>query len=120
MTDQPDGAFGSTGAGLVSFETARDIAFAYREIESGEKLLADLAAAHGRYQPPDIRDAFGRRQDGLTLGVPSGDSSRTMYQVSWSLAVPVVEAHVANARAKLAALSQKAAAEIALATGAAA
>lgn len=100
---------------MISFETARDIAFAYREIDAGEKLLVDLAKAKERYTAPDVRDAFGRRQDGLTLGIPSGDSSRTMYQVSWSLAVPVVEAHIANARARVAALSEKAAAEMAMA-----
>lgn len=97
---------------MISFETVRDIAFAYREVETGEKLLADLDKAKERYIAPDVRDAFGRRQDGLTLGVPSGDSSRTMYQVSWSLAVPVVEAHIANARARIAALCEKAAAEM--------
>ena len=98
---------------VISFETARDIAFAYREVEAGEKLLAELAQAKERYQAPDVRDAFGRRQDGLTLGVPNGDSSRSMYQVSWALAVPIVEAHVANAKARIAALSQKASAELA-------
>jgi hypothetical protein len=97
---------------MISFETARDIAFAYREVEVGEKLLADLAAAKERHVAPDIRDAFGRRQDGLTLGVPSGDRSQMMYQVSWELAVPVVEAHTAAARARIAALSTKAAAEL--------
>lgn len=97
---------------MISFETARDIAFAYREIDAGEKLLAELATAKDRHVAPDVRDAFGRRQDGLTLGVPSSESSRTMYQVSWVLAVPIVEAHVANAKSKIAALCQKALAEM--------
>ncbi|SEM55268.1 hypothetical protein SAMN05192583_0601 [Sphingomonas gellani] len=97
---------------MISFETARDIAYAYREVETAEKLLAELAEAKTWHKPPDVRDAFGRRQDGLQLGVPSGDSSRRMYHVAWELAVPIVEAHMAASRAKIAALCVKAAAEL--------
>lgn len=53
----------------ISKETAIDIAMAYREIETAEGLLAEITDTIGR-NPPDIRDAFGRRQDGLQLGVP--------------------------------------------------
>ncbi|ANC85441.1 MULTISPECIES: hypothetical protein [Sphingomonas] len=97
---------------MISFETARDLAYAYREVETADKLLAELAEAKTRYKAPDIRDAFGRQQDGLQLGVPSGDSSRRMYNVAWELAVPIVEAHRAASNAKIAALCQKAMAEM--------
>jgi hypothetical protein len=100
---------------MIASETALSIAYAYREIETAEKLLAEITdelhkRRHG--DPPDIRDAFGRRQDGLQLGVPSGSNGHRLYNVPWSLAKPVIEAHIANQKAILAALSEKARAEL--------
>lgn len=97
---------------MISFETARDLAYAYREVETADKLLEQLAEAKKWHKPPDVRDAFGRRQDGLQLGVPSGDNSQRMYNVAWELAVPIVEAHRAASQAKITALCQKAMAEM--------
>jgi hypothetical protein len=56
---------------MISKEIAHDIAMAYREIEVGEKLLGDVKIEQSRQGVSDIRDAFGRRQSGLQLGVPS-------------------------------------------------
>lgn len=97
---------------LISKETATDIAFAYREIETAEKLLAEITDTLGRPQSIDIRDAFGRRQDGLQLGVPTGNSSRQLFNVPWRLARPIIEAHIAEKRACLAALTMKAQSEM--------
>lgn len=83
------------------------IAYAYREVDISEKLLAEIAEAIDRRQPPDVRDDFGRRQTGLQLGAPSGSGHR-LFDVPWSLAKPVIEAHLANQRAIIAALSEKA------------
>lgn len=93
-------------------QTAMDIAFAYREVETAEKLLAEVREATDRRGAPDIRDAFGRLQSGLQLGVPSGDSSQRLFNVPWSLAEPIMEAHIANQRAIIAALSVRARAEL--------
>lgn len=93
-------------------QTAMDIALAYREVETAEKLLAEVREATDRRGAPDIRDAFGRLQSGLQLGVPSGDNSHRMFNVPWSLAEPIMEAHIANQRAIIAALSVKARAEL--------
>lgn len=93
---------------LISKETATDIAYAYREVETAEALLVEITEALDRHQMPDIRDAFGRRQDGLQLGVPSGDSSRRLFNVPWRLAKPIIEAHIAEKRACIAALTEKA------------
>lgn len=94
--------------GAISQETATDIAYAYREIATAEKLLTDLQEANSRRAAPDIRDAFGRRQDGLQLGVPSGEHSHRMFNVPWTIAKPIVEAHVASQRTLIAVLTQKA------------
>ncbi|CAN7301166.1 hypothetical protein LJR231_001534 [Phyllobacterium sp. LjRoot231] len=98
--------------GLVSKQTAMDIALAYREVETAEKLLADISEQINRRETPDIRDAFGRRQDGLQLGVPSGNNGHQLFNVPWSLARPIIETHIANQRAKITALTELARSEI--------
>lgn len=97
---------------MIGFETAREIAMAYREIEGAEKLLAEINEAIGRRIAPDIRDAFGRHVGGLELGVPSGDNGRRLFNVEWKLARPIIEAHIAQQKAVIAALSEKARIEI--------
>ncbi len=97
---------------MISRETALDIATAHREIEVAEKLLADITESLSRREQPDIRDAFGRRQGGLQLGVPSGENGHRLFNVEWSLAKPVIEAHIANQRARVAAMNEKARAEL--------
>lgn len=97
---------------MITKQTAMDIALAYREVETAERLLAEVREATERRSVPDIRDAFGRLQGGLQLGIPSGDNSHRMFNVPWSLAEPIMEAHIANQRAVIAALSAKAHAEL--------
>lgn len=98
---------------LISKETATDIALAYRELEAAEKLLQDVREATDNLRHKDIRDAFGRVQHGLQLGVPSGDNSTRLYNVPYPLAIPVIETHIAHHKAKLSALSEKARQELA-------
>lgn len=98
--------------GLISKQTAMDIALAYREVETAEGLLAEITETMERRSGADIRDAFGRTQHGLQLGVPNGDNSHRLFGVPFTLARPVIEAHIATQRAAIAALTQKAHAEI--------
>lgn len=102
---------------MITEDTARKIALAYREIETGEQLLTEINEAVSRRVAPDIRDAFGRQADGLQLGVPSGNNGQRLFNVPWNLARPVIEAHIAQQRAVVAALSQKARAELAQTEG---
>lgn len=99
---------------MITSETATAIAYAYREIETAEKLLAEITDTINRRigEPPDIRDAFGRRQEGLQLGVPNGSNGHRLFNVPWSLAKPVIEAHIANQKAILAALGEAARVEL--------
>lgn len=98
---------------MIKSDTARAIALAYREIETAEKLLAEIIEALSRHVAPDIRDAFGRQAGGLQLGVPSGDTSHRLFNVPWNLARPVIEAHIAQQKAVVSALSEKARIELA-------
>jgi hypothetical protein len=93
---------------LITKETAMDIAYAYREVEVAEKLLAEITESLERRQQPDIRDAFGRQQGGLQLGVPSGENSHRLFNVPWELAKPILETHIAASKAKIAVLTEKA------------
>lgn len=96
----------------ISKETAQRIALAYREVEVGQDFLDTIKEAMDRREVPDIRDAFGRRQGGLQLGVPSGHSSHRLFDVDWSLAQPIVEAHIAQHKAIIVALSETARTEL--------
>lgn len=98
----------------ISKQTAMDIALAYREVEAAEDLLKDVRAELDRvgHSSGDIRDALGRVQHGLQLGVPSGQNSHRLFNVPFSLAPPVIEAHIASQRALIAALTEKARIEL--------
>jgi hypothetical protein len=93
---------------MISKETATEIAYAYREVDTAEKLLQEITKALADHNVPDIRDAFGRRPDGLQLGVPSGENSQRLFNMPWSLAKPIIEVHIAQQRAKIVALTEKA------------
>ena len=92
---------------ILSKNIATDIALCHREIETAETLLADIEKqlSTSAIEQEDIRDVFGRRPGGLQLGVPTGNSGQRLYQVPWTLAKPVIKAHIAAKRAELEALS---------------
>lgn len=97
----------------VTKQTAMDIALAYREIETADELLTEITAARRRHENPDIRDAFGRPTAGLQLGVPNGSAnSRTLFNVPWPIAKAAIETHIANQRAVLITLNEKARIEL--------
>lgn len=97
---------------MISFQTAYDIASTHQEIERAEELLKQVKDAIDRRDEPDLRDAFGSRQGGLQLGVPTGENSRRLYHVDWRLCVPVLIAHIGDQKARLAALCEVARGEL--------
>ena len=97
--------------GMISQETAGRIWNAYREIQMGEKLLADMAAALKEGRDPNPRDAFGRQRN-LTLGVPSGDHSERMLDVAPRLAIAVINGHIAEKKLELAQANEAARIEL--------
>ena len=97
---------------MISQDTAYAIATCHREIEVAQKLLGEVEDGLQKRGVPDIRDAFGRSQRGLQLGVPSGDNGHRLYQVEWSLCVPVLTAHIGSLKGKLSALNEIARSEL--------
>lgn len=93
---------------MISKRTAMDIPIAYREVEAAEDLLYKITEALSGREEPDIRDAFGRSQGGLQLGVPNGENGHRLFNVPWLLAKPVIEAHIAQQKSLIAALNEKA------------
>jgi hypothetical protein len=100
---------------MITQETAYQIACLYQEIERAQKLLDQVQESVSRRQAPDIRDAFGSRQSGLQLGVPSGENSTRLYMVDWFLCVPVLKAHIGQVKAQLSAMNELARAELGMA-----
>lgn len=89
---------------LISRETAARIWQCYREIETGEKLLSDIKKVrddnHGDPHAQHLKDAFGRKRE-LQLGIPSGENSHRLFDVSERLAESVIRAHISSKKAEL-------------------
>lgn len=96
---------------MITKETATRIAYAYREIETAEKLLGDVKKSIDVFEQKDLRDVFGRRANCLQLGILSGDTGHRLFDVPYTLAVPVIETHIAHHKAQLSALTALALAE---------
>lgn len=92
---------------MVSQETAGLIWHCYREIEASEKLIQDTQEVIENNVKRNCKDIFGREL-GLQLGVPSGENSRRLLDVSPTLGLSVIRAHIANKQAELIALNEKA------------
>lgn len=105
---------------MITRETAAAIWSAYREIEAGEKLLADMAAERESMKvdrhAPTLRDAFGRVRQ-LQLGIPHGDNGHRLLDVSPMLAESVIRAHIEHKRAELAEVNERARIELSAVNG---
>lgn len=100
---------------MISRETAANIWNAYREIEAGEKLLADMAKIRETERTdrlaPTLKDAFGVRRQ-LQLGIPSGENGHRLLDVSPVLAESCIRAHIERKRAELAEANEQARIEL--------
>jgi len=92
---------------MITQETAARIWNAHREIETGKKLLEDVAKEREKQgydydkHAPALRDAFGHRRH-FQLGVPSGENGHRLFEVSPVLAESCIRAHIENKRRDLA------------------
>jgi hypothetical protein len=86
---------------IVSFQMAYEIWIAHREIEVGEKLLAEIRETMPAETPVDHS-----RRRGLELGVPSGSGHRLFY-LDPRLAQTIIEQNIAFQRTRLVELADK-------------
>jgi hypothetical protein len=100
---------------VITQETCAAIYSAHREIIAGEKMLADMKEERERMKAdkyaPTLKDAFGRVRQ-LQLGIPSGENSHRIFDVSPVLAESVIRAHIENKRAELAEANERARIEL--------
>ncbi len=100
---------------MVKKETAAKIWNTYREIETAENLLKELEELRSEFgfdeKAPTLSDAFGRRKH-FEMGIPSGDNSHRLFQVSPPLAESVIKAHIENKKAELAEANEQARIEL--------
>lgn len=103
---------------MITEETIRAMWAAQREIRVGEQLLEEMKRiAENMRQDRNaerITDAFGRERD-LQLGIPCGESSHRLLNVSPTLAISIINAHIANKRAELVEANERAAIELGIA-----
>lgn len=83
---------------ILPQELAMDIYNCHSEIIRANKLLDEVNAFLNKDNYDDtqaLRDCFGRQQNNLQLGIPSGESSRQILQLSPKLGKYIIEAHLA-------------------------
>ena len=91
---------------MITRKTIEEIWIAYREIETAEKLLADMEAENAKpFRDPDphaptLKDAFGKKQR-LQLGIPSGANCHRIFDLDPVLAESVIRAHIAKMKVRL-------------------
>jgi ABC-type uncharacterized transport system fused permease/ATPase subunit len=88
---------------MITKETALKIWNAYREKENSENLLQELTEQLKKVKEntiPTFNNAFGEKV-GLQLGVPSGLTSHTLFNVSPVLAKTIILEHIENSNKRL-------------------
>lgn len=102
--------------GTITLDTIKMLYQAYREIAAGEKLLTDMEEIRKRERIDDkyaatIKDAFGTRRQ-LQLGIPSGNDSHRLLDVSPVLAESCIRAHIEQKRKELSDANERARIEL--------
>lgn len=92
---------------MISMELAAKIWRCHQEIETATLLHKEALDMIAKAEPPHWKDAFGRQQ-GLQLGIPSGDNSRRLFDVSPSASVAVLVDHIASKGKELRQLNKEA------------
>lgn len=97
---------------MITKQTLEAIYFCRQNIENAQKLLADMAEVekNQRERHQDrllyLKDAFGRQQPTLELGVPSGNNGHRIFKVEYKLATIIIEAQILEYKISLKALNE--------------
>jgi len=107
---------------MISNESIEWLWSCKREIETGNKILNDMAEITAREEErngrisktePTLKDAFGRRQH-LQLGIPCGENGHRLLDVSPRLAETIIRAHIAKKEAELVEAEERARLELSM------
>ena len=87
---------------MITKETVVKIWNCYNEIESAEKIMADLSESRKKApkEEPSLRNAFGERT-GLQLGVPCGDNAHQLFGVNLEMSLKIIQKHIEEKEQKL-------------------
>lgn len=102
---------------MLTQQTASAIYFCQENIKNAKKLLEDMAQIEKeqkeRFQDRllYLKDAFGRQQPTLELGVPSGSNGHRIFKLEYKLATIIIEAQILEYKQSLKALNELAAKE---------
>lgn len=101
---------------MITQETAARIWECYREIDTSKKLLDKIEEdiKNHKVDPyaQKVKDCFRGRQD-FQLGVPSGETGHSLYNVPANLAKSIIVAHCAAKNAELIEANEQARVELA-------
>lgn len=85
----------------ITQPTAAAIWTAYREIETGKKLLQELQQRiKDGDENPNPRDPFGNQRP-YQLGVPNDSNGHRLFDVAPRLAASIIRAHIAEKETEL-------------------
>lgn len=96
---------------MITKETANRIAWCYREVEEGKKVLADIEEQCQKNNPEHFTDRFGHPR-GIEMSVPSSGSSATVYRVPPRLALAVIKSYISSKESELVEASEAARIEL--------
>jgi len=92
---------------MITRETIAAMSRAYREIEAGEKLLAEVKTELEKdTESIDFNGNPRNTAKRCQLGWPMNDTTRACYQVEPMIALSVIVAHLADQRARLEKLNE--------------
>lgn len=98
---------------MISYATAKEIAYAYREIEAAEKLLEEVQQEIDKSgERVDYRGELQRTARNCQLGWPMSENSHRLFTVEPEIAAAVIKAHLVNQNAKLQKLNEVARLEL--------
>lgn len=85
---------------MITKKQAYDLWNCHNEIEKAYKLKADMQEALIKYNSLELTNVFGERQ-GLQLGIPMGENSHRLLNVSPKIALQIIDEYIKEQEALL-------------------
>ena len=85
---------------MITQEIARQIFNCHQEIKNGKAMIEELKKKLDENGEFKLKDTWGNER-GLELRIPSSDTSYSIKQVPFHLALDVIQEHIANQEKEL-------------------